>query len=123
MKLKLEKKAQPDLSPHIAINKKSIAVMTPPIKKEYWSYRVPLSEKQAVVAFPKFGTIGIGFQQEEDWNTNLPHCCSAKDIFDHIAHNKADETISDNDCIKAIEMIQEEINKNLLLENPVLQIK
>jgi hypothetical protein len=81
-------------------------LMTPPIDENFWMMRVPVSDSQAVVCFPKFGTIGIGFQVEDDWNTNLPHTKRAADIFDHIAHNKGDDAISDADCIAAIEMLQ-----------------
>lgn len=86
-------------------------LVTPPIDGDYWLMRVPLSDKQAVVCFPKFLTIGIGFQQEDDWNTNLPWTCGAEKIFDHIRHNKGDESISDEDCLSAIKMLQVEIGR------------
>jgi hypothetical protein len=74
--------------------------------EDYWQYRVRLSESQAVLGFPKYSTIGIGFAREEDWNTNLPYTCSTDMIFDHILHNKADERIPDEDVRSAIELIQ-----------------
>ncbi len=86
-------------------------MITPPINEGYWMLRVPLSDKQAIVCFPKFTTIGIGFQREEDWNTNLPYTCEAKEIFDHISHNKGDDAIADGDCVKAIAMIQDAIRE------------
>ena len=81
--------------------------MTPPIDEDYWLYRVTLTRRQAVVGFPKFGTIGIGFAAEEDWNTNLPYTIEADQIWQHIAHNKGDDSISDDDCLAAIRMIQD----------------
>jgi hypothetical protein len=48
-------------------------------------------------------------EQEEDWNTNLPYTCDAEEIYSHIEHNKQDDTISKEDCIKAIKMLQEVI--------------
>jgi hypothetical protein len=81
-------------------------MITPPIDEEYWAYRVKLGDAQAIVGFPKFMTIGIGFANEEDWNTNLPWSCDAEEIYDHIAHNKGDESISREDCVAAIQMIQ-----------------
>lgn len=99
--LKLETKAQAD-SGQIAGN----VAMTPRIEESYWAYRVRVSDTQAVVGFPKFFTVGIGFAVEEDWNTNLPYTCEAREIFDHISHNKGDDAIADADCIAAIEMIQ-----------------
>jgi hypothetical protein len=81
-------------------------MITPPLNEGYWMARVKVSEEQAVVCFPKFGTIGIGFQHEEDWNTNLPYGCDAEKIFDHIAHNKGDDNISDELCIQAIETLR-----------------
>jgi hypothetical protein len=82
-------------------------MITPLIDKDYWMFKVPLSDKQAIVGFPKFTTIGIGFQNEEDWNTNLPYSCDAQEIYDHIAHNKGDDSISDNQCIEAINLIKD----------------
>lgn len=90
------------------LNVAGIAFMlTPPIGEDYWLFRVPLSDEQAIVGFHKFGTIGIGFQREDDWNTNLPYSCDAAEIFDHISHNKGDDSISDESCIEAIKLVQE----------------
>ncbi len=100
----LERKAQQDETPTLGG-----LMLTPPVDETYWSYRVKLSETQAVLAFPKFITIGIGFAQEEDWNTNLPWTCGAQEIFDHIAHNKGDDAIGDEDCLAAIRMLQDAI--------------
>ena len=86
-------------------------VMCPPVDEDFWVFRVPVSDKQAIVGFPKFFTIGIGFQVEEDWNTNLPYTCPAERIYEHIVHNKGDDSISKQDCIKAIEMIQATANQ------------
>jgi hypothetical protein len=99
--LTLETKGQPNESPEVGP-----VVITPPIDENYWSYRVMLSDKQAIVAFPKFFTIGIGFAQEEDWNTNLPYTCDTEEIYEHIEHNKGDDSISREDCIEAIRMVQ-----------------
>src|SRR5258708_977625 len=94
MNLVLETKGQPDKTPHIGP-----VMMTPPIDEDYWAFRVRLSEKQAIVGFPKFFTVGIGFAREEDWNTNLAYTCTADEIYDHIAHNKGDDSISRDDCL------------------------
>jgi hypothetical protein len=88
-----------------------IVMVTPPIGEDYWLYRIRLSEAQAIVAFPKFGTIGIGFQVEEDWNTNLPWTCDAREIYDHISHNKGDDSITPEAVIKAIEAIQDALHQ------------
>jgi hypothetical protein len=104
MDLKLEIKGQEDKTPVIGP-----LVMTPPIDEGYWKYRVKVSETQAIVGFPKFFMIGIGFAVEEDWNTNLPSTCDAEEIYDHIAHNKGDDAISREDCIAAIRMIQDAV--------------
>ncbi len=90
--------------------------ITPPIDEDYWVYRVRLSETQAVVAFPKFFTLGIGFAQEEDWNTNLPYACETEEIFQHIQRNKGDKKIADDDVRRAIDMLRAEIEKNLTWE-------
>jgi hypothetical protein len=101
--MKLEKKDckdQSEVAPGL--------MLTPPVgEDDYWLFRVELSDKQALIAFPKFGTIGIGFENEEDWNTNLPYTSEAEEIFDHISHNKADDSITDKICLEAINMLQE----------------
>ena len=82
-------------------------MVTPPLDGDYWLFRVPVSDKQAIIGFPKFMTIGIGFQiEEKNWNTDLPFQCDAEMIFNHISLNKGDDNISDDDCIEAIKVIQ-----------------
>ena len=82
-------------------------MLTPPIGKDYWLFRVKLSATQAIIGFKKFTTIGIGFAEEEDWNTNLPYTSDADAILKHIIHNKGDESIDDVDVRKAIQLIQQ----------------
>ena len=87
-------------------------MITPPLDSDYWIMRVPLSDKQAVVAFPKFTTVGIGFQYEDDdWNVNLPYQCEAREIYNHIRRNKGDDSIPDESCVKAIEMLKVTISQ------------
>lgn len=84
-------------------------VMTPgaDLGKHNWIARVRLTDTQAIVAFPKFGTVGIGFQVEEaDWNTNLPASCEAEEIYDHIKHNAGNKTITKDMCLEAIRLLQ-----------------
>lgn len=81
--------------------------ITPAIGPDYWTYRVRLSDTQAIVGFPKFFTIGIGFAEEENWNTNLPYTCDTEKIYEHIADNKGDDAITREDCLSAIRAIQE----------------
>jgi hypothetical protein len=66
-----------------------------------------LTGSQAVVGFPKFSTIGIGFAVEEDWNTNLPYSCDVKQIRKHIWHNRGDEAITKAEVDEAIRLIKE----------------
>lgn len=80
--------------------------ITPAIGEDFWAFRVKLSDTQAILGFPKFFTIGIGFAQESNWNTNLPYTCDAEKIFGHIEENKGDDNIPDSDCLKAIRLIQ-----------------
>jgi hypothetical protein len=85
-----------------------IAMITPAVgEKDYWMFRVKVSKKQAVIGFPKFGTVGIGFMVEDaDWNTNLPYSCPVSMLFNHIKKNKGSKVIKDADCKEAIKMIQ-----------------
>lgn len=82
-------------------------MIAPAVDEDYWEYRVIVGEHQAVVGFPKFSTIGIGFAVEDNWNTNLPYTSDTERIFQHIAENKGDDRISDDTVRAAIRMIQE----------------
>ncbi len=86
-----------------------VVMITPPLDENYWLLRVQLSENQALVCFPKFDTYGIGFQYEEDWNTNLPYVQDANEIYDHIEHNKGDTLITRAQCIEAIYILKRAI--------------
>lgn len=100
--LRLERRDQPDETGDIG----GRIMFTPPIDENYWSYRVIVGEHQAVVGFPKFSTIGIGFAVEDDWNTNLPYTYDTLGLWEHIRHNKGDESVPDAWCIQAIRLIQ-----------------
>ncbi len=81
-------------------------LITPPLDEDYWLMRIAVSPTQAVVCFPKFGTIGIGFQRADDWNTNLPYREPVEAIFAHIKDNKGDDSIPDARCVAAIRLLQ-----------------
>lgn len=102
MELVLERRAEQDRTVRVGF-----AAITPAIDEDYWSYRVRLSDTQAIVGFPKFGTIGIGFAVEDDWNTNLPYTIPAGRTFEHIRHNKGDDGIRDEDVLAAIELVRQ----------------
>jgi len=104
MELTLERRDRQDKTPTFG---GGLIMMTPAIDEDYWAYRVRLSDEQAIVGFPKFGTIGIGFAVEEDWNTNLPYTCETGEIFEHIKHNKGDDSIAEDDVRWAIALVQD----------------
>ena len=82
-------------------------MITPPLGGDNWVFRVKLNEKQAIVGLKKFMTIGIGFLvEEDDWNLNLPWSRDILAIWEHIESNKSYDDIDDEDCIRAIGMIQ-----------------
>jgi hypothetical protein len=81
-------------------------MVTPAIDENYWIARVHLFKDQYVLAFPKFSTIGIGFAKESDWNTNLPYTCSAEEICEHIWHNHKYRTITKEQTLEAIKLLQ-----------------
>jgi len=84
-----------------------VVSITPPVGESYYVARVPLARDQAIQIFPKFFTVGCGFAQEEDWNTNLPLRCPAEQIYAHIKSNKKYEEITDAQCLAAIRELQE----------------
>lgn len=107
MTLTLERRDQKDETPmYDTPDGTGRLLLTPPIDEDYWTYRVRLSETQAIVGFPKFHQIGIGFAVEEDWNTNLPSQSETEAIFQHIKRNKGDESIADEDVREAIRLVQ-----------------
>ena len=85
---------------------KVVIMMTPPLDDDYWVFRIKLHADQALIAFPKFGTLGIGFAQEDDWNTNLPYSCKTEEIYNHIKKNKKYTQITKATCIEAIEILR-----------------
>ena len=105
-RLVLERKGQPNKT-RVLDTASARLLMSPPLGEDYWLYRVRLSDRQAIVGFPKYTTIGVGFAVEDDWNTNLPYRQPAEDIYDHIKHNKGDDGIADADCLAAIRPVQE----------------
>jgi hypothetical protein len=93
---------------HPLVSKEGYSMMlTPPLDENYWLFRVKLFRGQALVGFPKFNTIGIGFAKEEDWNSNLPFTCATQQIYDHIKHNKRYQSITDEQCLEAIHLLQD----------------
>jgi len=107
LKLEVNPKGLPKNADVEALKSKGISI-TPPVGEDWWLYRVAVGGEQAVVAFPKFGLIAIGFQKEKDWNTNLPASLDAEEIYNHIQHNKTDIPKKE-DCVRAIRMIQDHI--------------
>jgi hypothetical protein len=105
--LRLERRDQANETAVFGSDEGRVAMLAPAVGDDYWSYRVVVSEHQAVVGFPKFTTIGIGFAYEDDENTNLPYTFDTDRIWNHIRCNKGDESIPDEWCIEAIRLIQE----------------
>jgi hypothetical protein len=102
MNLILESRAQTNNTVYA-----SGAMLTPFVNEDYWLFRVKVSETQAIVGFPKFSTIGIGFAREDqDWNTNLPYACGTDMIVHHIRRNN-DEKISRTIIHDAVVMVQD----------------
>lgn len=107
MTLTLEKRAQDDTTLMLGSDSGVTVMATPAIDEDYWEYRVRLTERQSVVGFPKFLTIGIGFAVEDyDWNTNLPYQCDTDEIVNHIWKNRGDESITRESVVEAVRLIQ-----------------
>ena len=85
---------------------KVIIMFTPAINKDYYIMRVVLYKDQALVAFPKFGLIGVGFALESDWNTNLPYQTSPERLYEHIKVNKKYRAITKETCIEGLKLLQ-----------------
>lgn len=106
----LERRNQPDETVVVKEGANTF-LFTPPIGEDYWLYRVLVADGQAVVGFPKFGTIGVGFAVEDyDWNTNLPYTTEAEDICQHIWENRGPNIPNTTDAklhvMQAIELIR-----------------
>lgn len=109
IELKLERREQENETGVVALNGGGTAMFTPPIDEDYWEYRVIVSAEpyQAVVGFPKFGTVGVGFAVEEwSWNTNLPYRCKTDDIVEHIKKNRGSKEIKKSTIRAAVALIQ-----------------
>lgn len=112
--LVLERKAQADETrKYENTDGVVVGLMTPALDEDYWAYRVRLTDVQAVVGFPKFTTIGIGFAvEDEDWNTNLPWTVEATTIAGHIEKNAGDDTITRWDIVAAVTLIQNAVRED-----------
>lgn len=90
-------------------------MITPRLSEDYWSYRVVLTEDQAIVGFPKFMTIGIGFAVEKaDWNTNLPYTSPTDQIYGHIKHNAGyHPNLTRGNVMAAIALVQQAATEDL----------
>ena len=91
-----------------------VIMFTPDIDEDYWIMRVKLyhdkllNKDQSIVAFPKFGLIGVGFAIEEgSWNTNFPYDVEAERLYEHIKINKKYRVITKQTCLKGLKMLQE----------------
>ena len=84
-----------------------IIMFTPAINEDYYIMKVNLYKDQALVAFPKFGLIGIGFAQESDWNSNLPYQVPAERLYKHIRSNKKYRAITKQMCLEGLKLLQE----------------
>ena len=67
---------------------------------------VRVANGQQIIVFPKFGTWGIGFENADDGNTNLPWETEAAEILDHI-RSSSSVPIDDAECLAAIELLQQ----------------
>ena len=95
-----------------AINTGKVLIMfTPDISEDYWLMRVVLYKDQSIVAFPKFGLIGVGFAQESSWNTNLPYQVEAERLYKHIRRNKKYRAITKQTCLEGLKLLQEACKK------------
>lgn len=77
-----------------------------------WRFRVQLTPGQAIIGFGKFGTIGVGFEEEDrDWNSNLPYTSGLRRIADHIGDNRVtgneDDVIPYDTALAAIALIRD----------------
>jgi hypothetical protein len=96
--LGLERKRQENYTTVAETGENVVMMFGPLVGEDYWQYRVKITDTQAVVGFPKYNTIGIGFQVEEaDPNTNLPFTELAEQITDHIWHNHGPSIPEDED--------------------------
>jgi hypothetical protein len=103
MELKLERKTQRDDT----LQAGGLA-LSPRLGENYWVYRVRVGGGQAILGFPKFRTIAVGFAIEDyDHNTNLPFRCSTAVIWEHIRHNRGPATATVEEMKAAIELICE----------------
>jgi hypothetical protein len=84
-----------------------LIMFTPDISEDYWLMRVKLYKDQSLIAFPKYGSIGIGFAQESDWNTNLPYQVEAERLYKHIRRNKKYRAITKQTCLEGLKLLQE----------------
>lgn len=106
MELELERRDQANKTGVVGISETASAMISPMVDEDYWEYRVRVSDEQAVVGFPKYTTIGVGFAVEDgSWNTNLPYTLDAEYIANHIDVNRP-KGLRRATVVEAIKLIQ-----------------
>jgi len=100
--LGLERRAPKDQTVIVESGDSTVMMFGPSVGDDAWAYRVQLTDDQAVLGFPKFFTIGIGFAVETDENTNLPYTSDAEDIAKHIWHNRGDSIPDDHEWLLTV---------------------
>jgi hypothetical protein len=103
--LKLRRRAEEDqtrVGPNLSIGRSG--------GDDYWAYRVDLSDKQALIGFPKHGTIGIDFLHNR--GEDLPYSVNPERLADFFAPGRllgGDAVIPREHVIRAIKMIREAV--------------
>lgn len=103
--LKLRRRAEEDqtqVAPNLSIGRSG--------GDDYWAYRVDLSDKQALIGFPKHGTIGVDFLHNH--GQDLPYSVNPERLADFFSRGRllgGDETMPRANVIHAIKMIREAV--------------
>lgn len=108
-----EPRSQPEPETALVDPEAPILERRPP-NKDQWVYRIKLSAQQAMIGFPRDGTIEIAFENETVLDRSVPYNLFAPDlIYDHIQVNKGDDGIWDDTCIQAIQFIVEAAHQDI----------
>lgn len=112
MSTKVQRQSLEDTTRVAVTGREQAFIMTPQLTPDYWTYRVALSNGNAIVAAPEFGTLGIRYQIEDEYNVTNRWDYTANEIEALIRRNRPANTTRE-EAMSAIRKIQGAIRADL----------
>jgi hypothetical protein len=110
MKPSIETNPRNCLDIQLHLPSRALLMITAPLQDDCWLFRVRLAEDIVLAAVPVFGGVNINLQSKESVECYMPYEAEGADILDTFRARTKNAQL-DGKCLKAIDMLQEEIKK------------